>query len=191
MRELFKTQKMFFLLLSFVFCFNQLYSQNKCFSEETIKFHKESKDNSNNIEWLIKAAEANHAYSLHDLGLLYVNGNHIIAVDFKKAFNYFEKSAHLGVHNSMRSLGILWQFGDGRKINLSKAYAWYKLAGDFVPTNWDEWHMPRSKVLMFKKLAPNLAKKMKIKEIKAGDKYYKKIKSKVKCNFNSWLYEQL
>ncbi|WP_233194547.1 hypothetical protein [Aquimarina sp. I32.4] len=87
----------------------------------------------------------------------------------------------------MRSLGIMWELGEGKKINLAKAYGWYRLAGDFVPTDWDEWYIPRSKVLMFKRLAPKLAKKMTSNQIKAGDKYYKKIKSRVNCNFNLWV----
>lgn len=102
-------------------------------------------------------------------------------------YAYFEKAAYLGIHNSMRSLGIMWEIGEGRKINLAKAYDWYLLAGDWVPTDWDEWHMPRSKVLMFKRMVSKLAKKMTTKQIKAGHKYYKKLKSKVNCNFNSWL----
>ncbi|PKH52086.1 hypothetical protein CXF68_15900 [Tenacibaculum sp. Bg11-29] len=180
----------FYLLILFL-SFQQLHSQNKCFTEKTVKFHKESKHKEKIFNWLIEAAEANYAYAIHDLGLLYVRGNNKTPINFKKAYNYFEKSAYLGIHNSMRSLGILWQYGDGRKVNLSKAYAWYKLAGDFVPTNWDEWHMPRSKVFMFKKLAPNLARKMTPKQIKYGKKYYKKIKSKVKCNFNLWINKNI
>ena len=89
----------------------------------------------------------------------------------------------------MRSLGIMNEDGEGREIDFIKAYAWYRLAGDFISTHWDEWHMPRSKIRMFKKMAPKLAHKMTEKEIKSGDKLYNKIKSKINCNFNSWLEE--
>lgn len=180
----------FYLLILFL-SFQQVYTQNNCFTEKTEKFHKESKNKDKTLNWLIEAGEANHAYSIHSLGLLYVRGNDTIPIDYKKAYNYFEKSAYLGIHNSMRSLGILWEFGDGKKVNLAKAYGWYRLASDFVPTDWDEWHMPRSKVLMFKRLVPNLAKKMTPSQIESGDKYYEKIKSKVNCNFNLWINKQI
>ena len=186
MNQLYKIQKTSFKLLILCLCFQYSYSQNDCFTEKTLEFHKELKANNKNVDWLIKAGEANHAYSLHKLGLLYVQGNNA-PIDFQKAYTYFEKSALLGIHNSMRSLGILWQFGDGRDVDLAKAYGWYRLAGDFVPTDWDEWHMPRSKVFMFKNLAPKLATKMTPQQIKEGDVYYKSIKSKVNCNFNVWI----
>lgn len=189
--EPFKIRKANFLLFILFLVFQQAFSQNTCFTEKTAKFHKESKTKDKTLDWLIQAEEANHAHSIHSIGLLYVQGTDAIPIDYKKAYTYFEKSAYLGIHNSMRSLGILWQFGDGKKVNLSKAYGWYRLAGDYVPTGWDEWYMPRSKVRMFKRLAPNLAKKMTPKQIKKGNKYYKKIKSKVNCNFNVWIIEHL
>lgn len=185
--KLSKHRRLYFQLLILFLGFQQANSQSTCFTNETIEFHKESETKEKTLDWLLRAAEANHAYSLHDLGLLYVQGNNTTPIDFEKAYLYFEKSAHLGIHNSMRSLGILWQYGDGRKVDLAKAYGWYRLAGDYVPTDWDEWYMPRSKVLMFKRLAPNLAEKMTSKQIRKGDKYYEEIKSKVKCNFNVWI----
>ncbi|WP_108868997.1 tetratricopeptide repeat protein [Aquimarina aquimarini] len=190
MKQLLKNKKINSKLLIIIFfCFQQTYGQKTCFKEETAKFHNElnNKDHKKTFNWLKQAAEANHAYSSHDLGLLYVQGNGTISINYKKAYIYFERAAYLGIHNSMRSLGIMWELGEGKKINLAKAYGWYRLAGDFVPTDWDEWYIPRSKVLMFKRLAPKLAKKMTSSQIKAGDKYYKKIKSRVNCNFNLWV----
>ena len=187
MKQLYKVKKASCLLLIIILYVQQTYSQDTCFTEKTVAFHKELKNKKETIDLLMKGAAVNHAYSIHSIGLLYVQGSRTVPVDFKKAYTYFEKSAHLGIHNSMRSLGILWRFGDGREVDFAKAYGWYRLAGDYVPTDWDEWHMPRSKVLMFKRLAPNFAKKMTPEQIKKGDAYYKKIKSEVKCNFNSWL----
>ncbi|QCE43293.1 tetratricopeptide repeat protein [Psychroserpens sp. NJDZ02] len=165
-----------------------IYSQNPCFDEETIKVYKESKkeDHKESLEWLFKASKVNHGHAIHQLGLYYVQGSNL---DYKKAYAYFEKSAYLGIHNSMRSLGIMNEDGEGREIDFVKAYAWYRLAGDFIPTHWDEWYMPRSKIRMFKSMAPKLANKMTEKEIRSGDKLYNKIKSKINCNFNSWLEE--
>ncbi|WP_299256201.1 tetratricopeptide repeat protein [uncultured Aquimarina sp.] len=188
MKQLYKIEKTNFqLLILFFILFQHTYGQKNCFTDETLKFHEDSKTQEKSVKWLTAGAEVNHAYSIHSLGLLYVQGNDTIPVDYKKAYVYFEKSACLGIHNSMRSLGIMWEIGEGKKVDLAKAYGWYRLAADFVPTDWDEWHMPRSKVLMFKRMAPKLAKKMTGHQIKAGDEYYEKIKTKVNCDFNSWL----
>ena len=181
----YKIQVLFILLLSL----QNTYSQNSCFNEETIKVYNESKKEGHkeSKEWLIKASKANYAHASHDLGLVYVQGNNTTPVDYQKAYAYFEKAAYLGIHNSMRSLGIMNEIGEGREIDLVKAYAWYRLAGDFIPKHLDEWYIPRSKILMFERMAPKLAKKMTQKEINLGDKYYTETKSKINCNFNSWL----
>lgn len=163
----------------------------KIFTLQTKKFHKEYKEFRARraivtIDWLEKASKSNYAFASHDLGLKYITAKGV-SKDYKKAYLYFGKSARLGIHNSMRSLGLMWKIGEGRKKDLSKAYAWYRLAGDHVPTDWNEWSMPRSKVMMFKLLATNLKKKMTKDEISAGNDYYVQFKSKIRGDFYTWL----
>ncbi len=164
-------------------------SEMPCFTNETYRYELERQDldpSDTTMEWLEEAADANHALAAHELGLMFVRGDGVPA-DYEKAYSYFEKAARLGIHTSMQSLGIMWKRGEGRPIDLSRAYAWYRLAGDYVPTDWDEWFMPRTKVRMFKTMAAELAKTMTPEAISEGDEYYAAVSREIQCDFYSWL----
>ena len=179
-----------YLTYSFIFiAFFNSYSQS-CFTKETLRFKFESQTyKSETISWLKDATQANYAYAAHDLGLIYVRGRKV-SRNYDKAYSYFEKAALLGLHNSMRSLGIMWKNGEGRAVNLAKAYGWYRLAGEYIPTSWSTWSIPRAKIAMFKRMASELAENMTPEELKEGEKYYKKMKARIQCDFLTWVTDQ-
>jgi TPR repeat protein len=74
--------------------------------------------------WLNKAADQNHIHALHLLGVVYSNGSDDIAIDKKKAAEYYLRAAKLGNGNSQNNLAWAYYKGDGVDKNLYEAVYW-------------------------------------------------------------------
>jgi TPR repeat protein len=72
-------------------------------------------------------AEDGAPAAMHDLGLLFQNGDGISADD-EKAFQWFERAAKDGHAEAMYRLGLCYEFGNGVEENLPKALYWHSEA---------------------------------------------------------------
>lgn len=69
-----------------------------------------------------------HAYAEHLIGMLFINGNCGVSLDYAKAKTAFERSALLGYGESQFELGCLYRDGRGVAANLEEAYVWFAVA---------------------------------------------------------------
>ncbi len=74
-------------------------------------------------DWLLKAADMNHAGAQAKLGYLYTDGS-VVPQDFNKAFDYYGKAARQGDIDGQYNLGIFYLFGWGteRDTTMAKQY---------------------------------------------------------------------
>lgn len=83
--------------------------------------------------WFKKAADQNHAESIHNLGVMYFDGNYYEKSD-TEAYQYFIKSAELGFAPSQYNVAIMNYHAKGVKKDLEKSKFWSKkCAGEFEP----------------------------------------------------------
>ena len=66
---------------------------------------------------------------LYSVGIFYYLGD-VVNKDYKKAVEYFEKSAELGLSDAYNYLGIAYEYGEGVKKNYAKAFFNYKKAAE-------------------------------------------------------------
>ena len=157
-----------------------------CFTSETAKAEAKSSvlnggDPEKVAEWLQNAAAANHAVAIHMVGRGYLEKQ-----QYEAAYTWYERGVPLGDYQSMHDLGVMWLKGEGREINISRAYAWFKLSGEYIPTYWDDYFFPKPMIEREKALAGYLATKMSQDQIELGERYYAEQKSRVECNWYSW-----
>ena len=163
----------------------------ECFSNDTARVEemRRTVDRDDPVEmnrWNKLAVDANNAAAIHRLGRL-----SIARQDVTTAYQMFEKGARLGDYQAMFDLGIMSLKGEGREIDLPKAYGWYLLAGEYVPTNWDEDRLPAEKVKWHQALAGDLEKKMTPDQIEAGKRYYEEQKKLIVCDWYAWYKDYL
>ena len=181
-------------LVSLIFslsAFSSLAASTDCFSNETagIEQARRSVDQDDPEEmnrWYQQAIDANHAAMIHRVARINIARQHVGA-----AYQMYEKGAHLGDYQAMVDLGVMWLRGEGREVDLAKAYAWYLLAGEYIPTNWDENRFPPEKIKWHKALAGDLEKKMTPDQIEAGRQYYEEQKKLIVCDWYAWLADYL
>lgn len=77
------------------------------------------------LDYLLKAAELESDISYFYIGQIYINKE-----DYRKAFEWFKKSADAGYYSGMCGLGKLYYFGDGVATDNSEAYKWLSQAAD-------------------------------------------------------------
>ena len=73
------------------------------------------------------AAEAGHAFSQANLGVMYINGNGV-PQDYKLAVKWYMKSAEQGHVQAQVNLGTIYYAGEGVRQNYKLAAKWYKKA---------------------------------------------------------------
>ena len=181
-------------LVSLIFSlsvFSPLAASRDCFSNATagIEQARRSVDQDDPEEmnrWYKQAIDANHAAMIHKVARINIARQHVEA-----AYQMYEKGAHLGDYQSMVDLGVMWLKGEGREVDLAKAYAWYLLAGEYIPMNWDENFFPPEKIKWHKALAGDLEKKMTSDQIEAGRQYYEEQKKLIVCDWYAWLADYL
>ena len=166
-------------------------SQVVCFSNETARVEQtrrsvDQDDPEEMNRWYKKAVEANDAGVIHRLARINMARQHAEA-----AYEMYEKGARLGDFQSMYDLGVMWLKGEGREADLSKAYAWYFLAGEYIPTNWDENRFPPEMIKWHKALAVDLEKKMTPEQVEAGKRYYQEEKKLIVCDWYAWYADYL
>ena len=166
-------------------------SQSECFSPETARVEQTRRsvdqDDVDEVNrWNKQAIDANDAAAIHRLARI-----SIARQDVGTAYRLYEKGAYLGDYQSMVDLGVMWLRGEGRHADLSKAYAWYLLAGEYIPVNWDENRFPPEKIKWHKALAGDLEKKMTPEQIEAGKRYYEEEKNLIVCDWYAWYAEYL
>ena len=66
---------------------------------------------------------------LYSVGTFYYLGD-VVNKDYKKAVEYFEKSAELGLSDAYNYLGIAYEYGEGVKKNYAKAFFNYNKAAE-------------------------------------------------------------
>ncbi|MCB9988483.1 MAG: SEL1-like repeat protein [Rhodospirillales bacterium] len=64
----------------------------------------------------------------HDLAAIYTAGHGGVAVDYKKAAQWFREAAIAGVGNARYNLGVLYHQGLGVDRNVDEAIRWYRAA---------------------------------------------------------------
>jgi hypothetical protein len=72
-----------------------------------------------------KAAELKHPIAMHNLGVLYLNGNGVER-DYSAARVWFEMAAQAGITESLREVGILYETGKGAPRDYHKAMFYYQ-----------------------------------------------------------------
>lgn len=136
------------------------------------------------IEKIRQAAFQGHAVAAHELGFYYVKG-HFVPKDLKLAYDWFKIGATRGQHNSMFSLAIMNRKGEGRPVDLPAAYAWYRLAGKYIPSNLEEFSIPRSKVELYKNAAKVVELKLSKKQLLKGKQYMQIFEKEIICKWYS------
>jgi len=158
----------------------------ECFSTDTARVEETRRtvdrdDPEEMNRWNKLAVDANNAAAIHRLGRI-----SIARQDVATAYRMFERGARLGDYQSMFDLGIMWLKGEGRDIDPSKAYGWYLLSGEYIPTDWGEDRIPAEKIKWHKALAGDLEKKMTPEQIEAGKAYYEEQKKTIVCDWYGW-----
>lgn len=92
------------------------------------------------------AADNGHAEAQWRVGDFYLRGYHVIEVNEKKAFEYFQKAAQQGLEDGCLSLGICYRDGVGTSIDLKKAL--YYLTISTTPNSETLWAL----AMCYKKL---------------------------------------
>ena len=161
-------------------------SQVVCFSNETARAEemRRSVDRDDLEEmnrWYKLAIEANDAAVIHRLAR-----TNFARQDYESAYLGYEKGAYLGDYQAMVDVGVMWLKGEGRDVDLSKAYAWYLLAGEYIPTNQDENRFPPAMIKWHKALAGDLEKKMTPDQIETGKRYHGEQKKLIVCDWYGW-----
>lgn len=82
------------------------------------------------LEWLDKAASQNHLTALHDLNVIYFQGEYGIPKDEKKGLEYLMKGVELGVTDAMCDLGERLLSGNGIKHDYAKGKEWMQKAAE-------------------------------------------------------------
>lgn len=72
-----------------------------------------------------KAAELKHPIAMHNLGVLYLNGNGVDR-DYSAARVWFELASQAGIAESLREVGILYETGKGAPRDYHKAMFYYQ-----------------------------------------------------------------
>jgi len=82
-----------------------------------------AQDDQQAYDWLLKAADMNHAGAQAKLGYLFTAGS-AVTQDFSKAFEYYSKAARQGDIDGQYNLGIFYLFGWGteRDTTMAKQY---------------------------------------------------------------------
>lgn len=81
------------------------------------------------IFYLEKAAEQGDAKAIEHLGLIYAKGLGA-EIDPSKAFEHLEKARGLGSVPALGGIGYMYLYGIGIPVNLEKAFVYYKQAAD-------------------------------------------------------------
>lgn len=74
------------------------------------------------LEKLHRLAEQNDAEALKNLGNYYGDQQH----DYKKAIEYYKRSASLGNEKAMYNIGLRFEYGQGVAIDADEAIEWYQ-----------------------------------------------------------------
>lgn len=80
------------------------------------------------VSYYGKAAERNSDYAQYSLGLIYLNGDKLIPMDYDQALFWLRKAANQGYTAAQYSLGNMYYTGTGVPANNMLAYAWWNLA---------------------------------------------------------------
>ena len=101
---------------------------NKELSDTDLNF-KQNSDYLNNCErYYLKLAEQNNPSVLYDLGEFHISGKAPFNKDYKKAFQYFSRSAELGFVPAKNAVAALYAIGLGCKQDPDKALLLFKEA---------------------------------------------------------------
>jgi len=85
------------------------------------------KDYAKAMQWYNKAADKGGSDAMHNIALLYYNGQGVLQ-DYDKAMQWYVKAADKGLGDSMSNIAILYQNGLGVDQDYEKAMQWYKKA---------------------------------------------------------------
>ncbi|MFI4955721.1 MAG: tetratricopeptide repeat protein [Gammaproteobacteria bacterium] len=83
------------------------------------------------LKWYGKAAAQNSAYAQYSLGVIYLQENPEVPLDYAQAMKWLEKSAWQGFHAAQYLLGKMYYMGNGVPTNQVLAYAWWKMSNRF------------------------------------------------------------
>jgi len=73
------------------------------------------------------AAEQDHAFAQHGLGVMYLYGE-CTEKDESKAVEWFQRAAEQGLPGAQMTLGMMYENGQGVEKNEEQARRWYTLA---------------------------------------------------------------
>ncbi len=86
------------------------------------------KDDAIAFSWYERAATQEQPYALFNLGVLYANGNGVVEENHFKAFEYFERSAKVGVDLGQYETALRFERGLGCVQDFKQAAYWYEEA---------------------------------------------------------------
>jgi hypothetical protein len=103
---------------------------------------------------------------IHYQGLQYIEDK-----KFTEAMICFKAAAKLGYSDSMHSLGVMYERGEGVSVDLIESYAWYSLMNDYIPSSLEirSYHMGRL-MISYKNAHQEIAKKLNEAELKSAIK---------------------
>lgn len=81
------------------------------------------------FQWFMQGAEAGDIYSMHKLGMSYINGKGVPR-NYSEALRWFETAATRGLAESQVYLGFVYEFGFGVRKDKDKARYWYEQAAE-------------------------------------------------------------
>lgn len=80
------------------------------------------------VEYWEKASEGGHLKAMHDLAVLYRDGDMNAPINKPRAIELFKKAADAGYLETMESLGVCYSTGDGVVQDDYEAFRWFSLA---------------------------------------------------------------
>jgi len=134
------------------------------------------------LEKIRQAAFQGHAVAAHEMGFYYVKGKYF-SKNYRLAYQWFKVGATRGQHNSMFSLAIMHHKGEGRPVSLATAYAWYRLAGKYIPTKINDYVTPDSTLRTYHTAAVKMQKTMNAKQLTRGKEIMYVLEKEIICKW--------
>ena len=80
------------------------------------------------IEWEKKRVETGDPIAINTIGCNYRDGRYGFTQDYKKALEFYHRSAELGYARAYVTIGFAYHYGEGAEVDKKKANHYYELA---------------------------------------------------------------
>ena len=108
--------------------------------------------------------------------------------DFAGATPWFERGVRLGDYQAMQDLGVMWLKGEGRDIDLARAYAYFRLEAEIIPRS-DDYYVPRPDLVRILKMPDALKARLSPQQLQDGERHFTALKDSMTCRWNEWYWK--